>query len=217
VSHVSKSLAAYQDGELDRRAVQAVEAHLSRCEACRAELASLADLSALLHEPDPAPLSVSDAVFAAQVTLQLPREETETLSERTLAWGLRLAPVGIVATWAFGQTATILALLIRSLIAVGVDSPALLALAASDRPLLGFGPGLAGSLVGSAGLGHVWGSVQPVIASAWAVLGPVIFSGVTAVAILSWVAIWWTGHRLSPVRGRQIGRAPRAAFDNTRR
>ena len=92
MSHVSKSLAAYQDGELDRRAVQAVEAHLSRCDACRAELASLADLSALLHQPDPAPLSVSDAVFAAQVTLQLPREETETLYRANAGLGPTTCP-----------------------------------------------------------------------------------------------------------------------------
>ena len=205
MNHVVKQLPAYHDGELGARAAQAVEAHLAQCEACRIELASLADLSTLLQVADPAPLGLSDDVFAAQVALRLPRDEVQTVSERTLAWSWRLAPVGIVVTWAFVQTTAIVALVVQLLMAAGMGNPALLALVASGPSLREPSANLANQLLGSVGLSDAWGTLQPVISSTWALLVPVLFSGLTAVAILSWVAVWWSSHLSSPVHSGQIG------------
>ena len=48
--HVIEWLNAYLDGELKGRRLYHVEEHLAYCEACRTELDSLQDLSALLQE-----------------------------------------------------------------------------------------------------------------------------------------------------------------------
>jgi anti-sigma factor RsiW len=101
--HVTHWLAAYHDGELRGRRLRQVEDHLAECAACRVELDELQCLSTLLHESPAAEGLLSPERFVAQVGLRLPRRPTQPAWQRTLEAGWRLAPAGLIGTWAFVQ------------------------------------------------------------------------------------------------------------------
>ena len=101
--HVTPWIAAYHDGELGGRRLRQVEEHLVECEACRAELDELQCLSALLHESPAVEGLLPADRFVAQVGLRLPRRPTKPIWQRTLETGWRLAPAGLIGTWAFVQ------------------------------------------------------------------------------------------------------------------
>ncbi len=107
--HVTPWLAAYHDGELRGRRLRQVEDHLAECAACRAELNELQCLSALLRESPVAEGLLSPERFVAQVGLRLPRRPTKPAWQRTLEAGWRLAPAGLIGTWAFVQAVFIVA------------------------------------------------------------------------------------------------------------
>ena len=65
-------LNAYLDNELQGASLQRLENHLATCEACRAELEELRQVSNLLHAlPTPQTMPVDH--FVANLTLKLPR------------------------------------------------------------------------------------------------------------------------------------------------
>jgi len=99
-------LNAYLDGELKEGQVQQVEAHLVECKACREELESLARLSSLLHEV-PAPEFTPPERFAAQVNLRLPRRQMSASRNKILEIGWWMIPVGLLGTWVFIGTSTL--------------------------------------------------------------------------------------------------------------
>ncbi|MBT3320853.1 MAG: zf-HC2 domain-containing protein [Anaerolineae bacterium] len=98
--HILDSLGAYLDGELRGRELKKVETHLSKCELCAEEYASLKSLSEILEEA-PLPDFSSPDRFAADVVLRLPRKEMTSIRSKVLEVGWWLAPVGLIAIWVF--------------------------------------------------------------------------------------------------------------------
>jgi hypothetical protein len=109
IEHVTAWLEAYHDGELQGRQLRQVETHLAGCATCRAHLDQLRTLSALLQESPSASNLTPPERFVAQVGLRLPRRPARPAWQRALEAGWRLAPLGLVGTWAFVQTAFIVA------------------------------------------------------------------------------------------------------------
>lgn len=120
--HVTHWLAAYHDGELHGRRLRQVEEHLAECAVCRTELDELQCLSALLRESPAAAGLLSPERFVAQVGLRLPRRPTKPAWQRTLETGWRLAPAGLIGTWAFVQAVFIVAgIVLIALQVCGID------------------------------------------------------------------------------------------------
>ena len=204
MNHVTARLQAYYDDELDPRTAEAVEAHLAECETCLAEFEALEMLSALLFEVPVAAHLMPEDQFAAQVALRLPREQAATLPERTLRWGWRLAPVMLVATWAFVQAAAILTTGIAALVRLGVGSEVLGALMPEQTAARDASVGLAGNLLDALGGDAAVEILRQMSAVGWITLIPTLFAGLTALAICSWVAMWWAVERQAPLEsGKQ--------------
>jgi anti-sigma factor RsiW len=101
--HKTSQLSAYMDGELDARTQSEAAAHLASCQACSAELEALRRVSRVLRAaPQPEFMSTGD--FTDRLMLQLPRrEEVQHESAPSANWLLWLAPLIILAGWAFMQ------------------------------------------------------------------------------------------------------------------
>jgi hypothetical protein len=81
-----------------------VEAHLSACAACQAELEAMQEVSARLQVNAPVPARLPPEQFLAQVRMRLaprpvPKHERERLRQAAGLW----APLGVLALWALGQ------------------------------------------------------------------------------------------------------------------
>lgn len=134
--HVTLWLQAYHDGELRGRKLEKVEAHLSACPECQAELAELAALSALLKS-DPLPqLSTTPEQFVSQVGLQLSRRESfsETPKRSRSGWAWYLAPVGVLVVIGFIRIVSWTASLVSFLEELGGNSRMISSLAPSPQP-----------------------------------------------------------------------------------
>jgi predicted anti-sigma-YlaC factor YlaD len=195
MNHVTARLQAYHDGELGPRTAETVAAHLAGCEACLAEFEALETLSALLHELPPATQLVPEDRFAAQVALRLPRDKAPTLPERTLKWGWRLTPVVLVATWASVQAAAILTSGIAALLRLGVGSEVAGSLIPGRTAASGVGLGVVGTLLDALGGDAVVEILRQLSAVGWITVVPMLFTGLTALAVCSWVAMWWAVER----------------------
>ena len=190
-NHIAEWLNAYLDGELRGARLQQVEAHLSECPDCQAELEGLDRLSVLLHQV-PAPEFTPPERFATEVNLLLPQERTRTSRRKILEFGWWMVPVGLLATWIFIGTS----FLVNDLLA-----------AANGFGLL---PGISDWLVFGASRGAYWSATlgQFGVLSGnsldWAAateaftrtsLLQITLEVSIALLYLSWVAIWWTRHR----------------------
>ena len=198
MNHVTARLQAYYDGELGPRTAETVAAHLAECDACLAEFQALETLSALLHKLPPGTQLMSEDRFTAQVALRLPRDETPTLPERTLEWGLRLAPVVLVATWAFVQAVAILTNGVAALLRLGIGREVAGSLIPAQTAASGVGLGLAGTLLGALGGDAVVEFLRQLSAVGWITVVPMLFTGLSALAVCSWVATWWAVERQAP-------------------
>jgi predicted anti-sigma-YlaC factor YlaD len=100
--HVLKLLDQYYDDELNAGKRIRVKRHLEECEACRAALETLTQLSAVLNETPPAPTLTPPDRFVARVRLQLiPRRP---LAERQwVKLGGVAFPLALVGAWIFVQ------------------------------------------------------------------------------------------------------------------
>lgn len=98
--HMTEWLNAYMDGELKGRRLHQVEEHLAGCDVCRAELESLRNLSAVLHEI-PTPEFISSERFAAQVNLRLPHEMPKATNPTVREIGWWMIPVSLLMIWFF--------------------------------------------------------------------------------------------------------------------
>jgi len=105
--HVTQWLEPFYDGELNNSRTQQVENHLSVCNLCREKLEKLQMLSTLLAEAPNVRTSISPDAFVSQVNLKLPRNPKRTNWQRAYQTTWRLAPIGILASWAFLQAAII--------------------------------------------------------------------------------------------------------------
>ena len=115
--HVTAWLEAYQDGELQGQRRRQVEAHLTECAACRAELERLRALTALLQESPAAESLTPPDRFVAQVGLRLPRRPERPAWARALEVGWKLTPVGLLGAWAFGHVV----LSVASMVLIGLQ------------------------------------------------------------------------------------------------
>jgi hypothetical protein len=185
--HVSEWLNAYHDGELRGNRLRSVEAHLAECEMCQAELASLVDLSDLLHEVH-APEMISAERFAAQVNLRLPHSKTVTLGKKVSEFSWWMIPVGLLASWVFVSTAFVLSDIITTAGRLGVLSGMAewLASGASNRIYLSTTVGQAGLLSGN---GLNW--AETIETMTRVSLPQIILQVSIALLYLSWIAIWW--------------------------
>src|SRR5512138_774901 len=106
-NHVSEWLNAYHDGELRGNKLHHVEEHLVECEICQAELESLESLSKILRKA-PVPQFTHPERLAAQVSLRLARKQVKTSRNQILEIGWWMIPIGLLATWIFVATSTVL-------------------------------------------------------------------------------------------------------------
>lgn len=86
MQHINHLLDEYYDGELAPARRRLVEAHLSECPACRAELEQLRQLSALLQDVPLPDEFRSPQLFGAQVGLRVSRQQVERSSYPGAAW-----------------------------------------------------------------------------------------------------------------------------------
>jgi putative zinc finger protein len=189
--HVSEWLNAYHDGELHGGRLQTVETHLAECELCQAELESLEDLSSLLHEVS-TPRFIAPERFAAQVSLRLPHGPTSVSGKQVIEVGWWMIPVGILGTWVFFSTATVLSDLLYQANRLGLLS--------SLSGWLAFGPSSEISL--SATLGQLgllsgtslnWAETTEIFTRLS--LPQIGLQVSIALLYLSWIAIWWARHQ----------------------
>lgn len=133
--HVLEWLGAYYDGELHGDQRRRVEAHLSACADCRAELEVLQGLSARLQVSPPMPARTPSEQFVSQVRLRLAPRKAPTPGRARLrqAAGVWL-PLGVLGLWAFGQAVLLVSGVALALVALPVVLPPLPALGA--LPLL---------------------------------------------------------------------------------
>jgi len=103
VKHVTPWLSAYLDGELPDAQLRQVEKHLAECDECQAELEQMQKLSALLHETAPTDEFLPTERFAANLTLNLPRQPAQSQPRKALEIGWWLIPVGALGVWLFFQ------------------------------------------------------------------------------------------------------------------
>jgi len=97
MAHVVHLLAEYYDQELSERRRRQVEAHLAGCPDCRAKLAEMEQLSAVLAEYTlPDTLSMPET-FRARVALRISRRTQR--KARYARWGWHLVPLGLICVF----------------------------------------------------------------------------------------------------------------------
>jgi predicted anti-sigma-YlaC factor YlaD len=125
-------LNAYMDGELGSFRLHQVESHLTRCSACRVELAELRKLSSLLQEtPAPVKFTPSDR-FIANLKLRLLRKSQVLRRRKTVGVSGWLVLADLMLAWFFIQGL----LLVNTL----VSTAGLVGLMPSGTALLGSAP-----------------------------------------------------------------------------
>jgi hypothetical protein len=194
--HVTAWLGAYHDGELKGRQLRQVEAHLARCATCRAELESLRALTALLRESPAAEGLMPPERFMAQVGLQLPRRSEKTTVQRTLEFGWRLVPVGLLGAWAFVHTVFIVTGAVLFALRMGLDGD----VAAWLLPAVQRGPWLTEIFNPSGATLNDVGRVTLQLLShggllSWSVTLNLVLLAVFGLLYWSWLASWWARRR----------------------
>ncbi len=190
--HVINWLQAYHDGELQGRRQRQVDAHLERCEMCRAELEGLRALTALLQEsPAPQGLSRPDR-FVAQVGLRLPRRPTQSTWQRALETGWRLIPVGLLCAWVFVQAVFLTSRVVLGALELGLGSD----VAATLLPASQQGSWLDEVLsLSSANLSNLSQIALQLFKSGgplgWGATLNLVAMLVIGLLYLSWLASWW--------------------------
>jgi hypothetical protein len=192
-NHKTAWLGAYHDGELQGARLRQVEAHLSCCEECRAELEELRKLSALLQE-SPAPETLTQPErFVAQVALRLPRRPTQPAWKRTLEAGWQLAPVGLLGAWAFVEAAFIAAWVVLLGLRAGVGGELVAGLLPAVERETWTGSAL--NYLGADLSETSWTVLRWVGALGWTtILHAAILIGI-GLLYWSWLASWWARQR----------------------
>lgn len=188
--HMTEWLSAYLDGELHGIRLHRVEAHLAECRDCRAELQSLKDLSAVLHESG-APKFNAPERFIAQVNLRLPHQRARASRSKAFEIGWWMIPIGIMTLWIFMSTAFVVRDMISAAAAFGwVGSvPAWVIRDPSAGVYWSVAFGQAGLLSGNS---LQWAQeTESFIRTA---VPQLTWQVSIALLYLSWIAIWWARH-----------------------
>jgi anti-sigma factor RsiW len=195
-AHVTAWLGAYLDGEISASHREEIEAHLSMCYLCQAELESLEQLADLLQTDPPLARYTSDSVFVRQVMQRISRPAVPGWQHfLQLSW--RLAPFFIFAVWAFFQAVS----WVSSVVLIGIGwVPEMKDAFQALEPLANTGGGtwwndllqmsLLNSGVNRAAASFAW--LEP---SAVMILIDLALLTVLAVLFVSWLASWWAYHR----------------------
>lgn len=188
--HVSEWLSAYYDGELHGRRLQEVESHLAGCSDCQAELESLEGLSYLLQQI-PAPELSSPERFASQLGLRLPHKQTGTYSRRLFEIGWWMVPVGLLATWVFISTWSLVGGILSTVSGFGLPSVISDWLAFAPAKQIYWSATLAQSGLLS-GNGLDW--VESIETFTRMSLPLISLQVSIALVYLGWIAVWWVRH-----------------------
>jgi len=192
--HVSEWLNAYHDGELHGNRLQHVEAHLSECDLCQAELEALEALSNLLQEV-PAPKMISPERFAAEVNLRMPHKQAIISRKRLVQVGWWMIPVGILGAWVFISTSTALSGILYEANRLGLlnSISGWLAFSPSSEISLAATLGQSGLLSGNS---LNWAETTETFTRI--TLPQIGWQVSIALLYLSWIAIWWARHTRQP-------------------
>ena len=194
--HVTAWLGAYHDGELRGLRLRQVETHLAHCETCRTELEALQALTALLQESPVAEVIRSPDRFVAQVGLRLPRRPIQPAWQRTLEAGWRLAPVGLLGAWAFGQAVFFVAGIVTGALRMGLGGDVVAGLLPVSQPGLWLAEALSLSNVGLSDASRIMlrmlSDGGPL---GWGVTLHLALSVVIGLLYCSWLASWWARRR----------------------
>ncbi|HEY5731119.1 MAG TPA: zf-HC2 domain-containing protein [Anaerolineales bacterium] len=185
-NHVTEGLNAYFDGELKGRRLHQVEEHLTKCEACQAELVSLQGLSALLQEV-PAAEFTSNETFVSQVNLLLPQRPAASTRRKVLDIGWWMLPVGLLAAWIFISTSSLISNMVSAANNFGLlDSTNALISDSSENAIWTARLGQVGVLQGDS---LQWAETTENFTRN--VLPQFIWQVSIAFLYLAWIAIWW--------------------------
>ncbi len=194
--HATAWLAAYHDGELRGLRLQHVETHLAHCETCRTELEALQALTALLQESPVAEVITSPDRFVAQVGLRLPRRPVQPAWQRTLEAGWRLAPVGLLGAWAFGQAVFFVAGIVTGALRMGLGGDVVAGFLPVSQQGLWLSEVFSLSNVGLNDAGRIM--LQMLSDGGplgWGVTLHLALSVVIGLLYCSWLASWWARRR----------------------
>ncbi len=208
IEHVTDLLGAYQDGELHGLRLRQVEEHLSRCGACRKELAELRHLSSLLQNSVPMEAFTPADKFAANMVLQLSAQDAKMKQPRraapaqpqkpmNLLWWL--APVGVLGVWVLAQTVFTVGSYLSAANAAGLLNNITAWLQGGPSQSLWFSASM--SLFG----GQLSGTSKTVLD----VLNDISVTGASliiqlalqigiALAYWTWLGLWWRRRRAAP-------------------
>jgi anti-sigma factor RsiW len=189
--HVTDWLNAYLDGELKGHRLHQVERHLVDCQECRAELESLQDVSALLHEV-PAPEFISSERFAAQVNLLLPHEKPRSTKRKVQEAGWWMIPVGLLMLWIVFGAFDAVGDLVRAADRLGIlnGAPAWVVQSFSEEAVWTEALGSIGLLSGNS---LAWVEVTELFTRN--TLPQFAWQAAIALLYLSWIVIWWARQR----------------------
>lgn len=185
--HVIEWLNAYLDGELKGGRLQQAEEHLAECEACRAELKSLRDLSVLLQEI-PAAEFASRERFVSQVNLRLSQRRSAPMKNKVSEVGWWTIPVGLLMAWIFISAAGLVSDMVAAADSFGLlDSAGALLISDSS------GYAYWASALGQIGLleGDSLGWAEATESFTRNVLPQFVWQVSIAMLYLTWIAIWW--------------------------
>jgi hypothetical protein len=210
IDHVTDLLGAYQDGELRGLRLLQVEDHLSKCAACRKELAELRSLSTLLQESLPAEDFVPAERFipslilrlnAADAARNLPRQSISTShpAANPLGW---LVPASALGAWVLLQAATTISTLVSAANLAGLPGDAAAWLQSGPQNTLWFSTSM--SLFG----GNLSGNSRTVldVLNGVSVFGSSLvmqffFQVLIAGALCTWLAVWWSHRKAAVLTG----------------
>ena len=194
--HATDLLGAYVDGELRGSRLRWVESHLGKCAACQKEMDALLTLRKVLLESPAMETVTSPDRFVAQVGLKLPRRQEQPPAQRALDLSWRMVPVGLLLSWAFVQTAFLIAGVVRVAVRLGFGGEVGALLFPTGAGGLSF-PDVAHLSQAS-----LAGVVQMLIdvarsggAFAWLPLLYVVLTAVIGLLYWSWLASWWARRR----------------------
>ena len=186
-NHITEWLNAYLDGELHGSRLHTLEAHLAECEACKAELQSLQDLSGLLHKV-PMPEFTSPERFATQVNLLLPQRPVTASRSRLFEMGWWMIPFALLAAWAFITTASIVSNMVSAANNFGLVDVANTLLVSGSSDTVNWT-----STLGQFGLldsnSLQWFEITESYSRN--VIPQFVWQVSIALLYLTWIAIWW--------------------------
>jgi predicted anti-sigma-YlaC factor YlaD len=185
--HILELLGAYLDGELHGRQLHNVEEHLTACESCRAELASLQALSGILQEAPAAEFPSADR-FPSHVTLRLARRPVTPIQRKALEIGWWMIPVGLLMAWIFINTTSLVSNMVSAANEVGLLNGASAGLFtdAADETYWSGTLGQFGLLSGDS---LQW--AERTESFSRTAIPEIAWQVAIALLYLCWIAIWW--------------------------